>query len=331
MLAYALTALDSPPELREVPRPTLTDPHEILIRVQASSINPVDDLVATGFFRTVQEYRFPAVFGRDVCGIVTEIGDQVTRFQVGQTVWGFVKREYIGDGTFGEYVVVPEDYFVAPKPAQISVIEAGAMGLAAITALECLDVLGLRAGESVFINRATGGVGSFAVQIAAARQLRVIATARPGESETYVRALGAAEVADWTTGDLAAEVLRVAPDGVDGMVDLVRRDISAHIGMDESGSQSGTAALAAAVLRPAARFSSVTNGANEDLLSRGIGFNVHSEPTPQNLETINQLVRAGSVRTPVTAVYPFAKITDAFDHQRSAGRGKIALAITPTD
>jgi NADPH:quinone reductase-like Zn-dependent oxidoreductase len=71
----------------------------------------------------------------------------------------------------------------------------------------------------------------------------------------------------------------------------------------------------------------VTNGADDDLLARGIGFNVHSQPTPENLEAINSLVEAGLLRTPVTAEFPFEKIADAFDRQRSAGRGKIAVSL----
>lgn len=328
MLAYALTSLDLPPELLEVPPPPLGE-HDVLIRVQASSINPVDELVATGFFRTVQEYRFPAVFGRDVCGVIEAAGDRVSRLRVGQTVWGFVKRPYIGDGTFAEYVSVPADFFVAAKPDGLRVVEAAVMGLASITALECLDVLSLSPGDTVFVNRATGGVGSFAVQVAAARGLRVIATARPGPAESYIRDLGAAEVVDWTGSDLAGAVLGIAPGGVDGMVDLVRRDASAHIGMDETASQLAIAELARAVLRPGARFSSVTNGASADLLERGIGFNVHSEPTLANLAAINALVEREALRSPVTAVYPFARIAEAFQRQQSAGRGKIAVVMDP--
>lgn len=328
MLAYALTSLESPPELLEVPQPALGE-HDMLIRVQASSINPVDDLVATGFFRTVQEYRFPAVFGRDVCGVVEAVGDRVSRLRVGQTVWGFVKRSYIGDGTFAEYVSVPADYFVAPKPDGLPVIEAGAMGLASITALECLDVLGLSPGDTVFVNRATGGVGSFAVQIAAARRLRVIATARPGPAQTYIRNLGATDVVDWTDGGLATAVLAVAPGGVDGLVDLVRRDTSAYIGLDETASQQAMAELAATILKPGGRFASVTNGATEDLLERGIGFNVHSEPTPANLNAINALVETGSLCSPVTAAYPFARIAQGFQRQREVGLGKTAVLIDP--
>jgi NADPH:quinone reductase-like Zn-dependent oxidoreductase len=328
MLAYALTSLESPPELLEVPRPTLGQ-DDVLIRVQVSSINPVDDLVATGFFRTVQEYRFPAVFGRDVCGVVEAVGDRVSRLRVGQTVWGFVKRPYIGDGTFAEYVSVPADYFVAPKPDGLTVMEAGTMGLASVTALECLDALDLSPGDTVFVNRATGGVGSFAVQIAAARGLRVIATARPGSAQTYIRNLGATDVVDWTGGDPAAAVRAIAPEGADGLVDLVRRDTSSYIGMDETASQQAMAEFAAAVLRPGGRFSSVTNGASADLLERGIGFNVHSEPTLANLNAINALAATGALRSPVTAAYPFARIAEGFQRQREAGLGKTAVALDP--
>jgi NADPH2:quinone reductase len=325
MRAYVITAPDAPPEFRDVPTPAV-GPSEVLVRIQASSINPVDSLVSGGYFSKVQEHHYGTPFGRDLCGVVEQIGDAVTRFSVGQTVWGFVKRPYVGDGTFAEYVSVPEDRYIAAKPASQSIIEAGAMGLAAVTALDCLDVLGMVKGDALLVNQATGGVGSFVVQIAAARGLRIIATARPGESEAYIRALGADEVVDWTS-DVASAVRALRPDGVDGLVDLVRRDSITHAGMDLSDAQHITAQFAASVLRPAAKFSSAINAVSPELVAAGVGFNVHSWPEPARFEVINQLVEAGSLRTPVTAVFPFDRIADAFEHQKAAGRGKTALSM----
>jgi NADPH2:quinone reductase len=326
VLAYVITAPDAPPEFRDVPVPAV-GPHDVLVRVQASSVNPVDALVAAGYFSNVQDHHYPTPFGRDLCGVVEQIGAAVTRFGVGQQVWGFVKRPYVGDGTFAEYVSVPEDRYISAKPDNIGTLEAGAMGLASITALDCLDVLGLTKGDSVLVNQATGGVGCFVVQIAASRGLRVIATARPGESESFIRDLGADDVIDWTSADVVTAARSLCPDGVDGMVDLVRRDSITHAGMDISDGQRLTAEFATAVLSPTAKFSSAINGVSPELIAAGIGFNVHSWPEPARFEEINELVRDGAVHTPVTAVFPFAEIVDAFQHQKSAGRGKTALTM----
>ncbi|MDP9026138.1 MAG: NADP-dependent oxidoreductase [Actinomycetota bacterium] len=299
----------------------------MLIRIEATSVNPVDGLVASGFFAQAQEYRYPAVFGRDLCGVVEEAGKGVTRLQVGDRVWGFIKREYVGNGTFAEYVTCSADQFVIQKPAGISVLGAGSMGLAGVTALECIDVLELERGDTVFINRATGGIGSFAVQIAAARGLRVVATARPGPAADQMIALGADATVDWTTGDLAAAVRAVAPDGVSGIVDLVRRHGATGIGEGKAESQASMRALADRLLRPGGRFSSTTNDADDDLVARGIGYNVHSTPSLSNLGHLNELISTGHLNACVARAFPFSQIADAFAHQQAHGCGKVAIAV----
>jgi NADPH:quinone reductase-like Zn-dependent oxidoreductase len=326
MLAYVLPSAGAQPELSDAPIPT-PGPGEVLVRVLASSANPVDDMVASGFFREVQEYRYPAIIGRDLCGVIEEVGADVTKFAPGDTVWGFIKRDHVGNGTFAEYVTCDASRSIAHKPSQLSDIDAGSMGLSAVTALECLDALGLASGNTVLINGATGGVGSFAVQIAAARGLRVLATGRSAPAKKYLEELGAHEVIDWTAGSLADAVLTLSPEGVDGVVDLVRRDRSVIIGMDETPAKTAVAELMTAVLKPGGRFSTVNNSASDDLISRGVGFNIHSEPTPENLETLNALAERGQLRGCVTSVYPLARIDEAFAHQRQHGRGKTAVVI----
>jgi NADPH2:quinone reductase len=187
-------------------------------------------------------------------------------------------------------------------------------------------VLGLNKGDTLFVNQATGGVGSFVVQIAAARGLRVIATARPGSAETFIRDLGAEEVIDWSS-DVVAQVRALCPAGVDGLVDLVRRDSVSYAGEDLSEGQRATADFATAVLSPTAKFASAINGVSPALIEAGVGFNVHSWPEPARFEIINGLVADGSVHTPITAVFPFAQIAAAFDHQAKSGRGKTALTM----
>jgi NADPH:quinone reductase-like Zn-dependent oxidoreductase len=326
MRAYVLPGVGAEPEILDAPKP-IPGPGEILIRILSSSVNPVDARVAEGFFRSTQEYRYPAIFGRDLCGVVEELGSGVTNFAPGQTVWGFIKREHIGNGTFAQYVVCDSSKFVAPKPDGISTLEAGSMGLSAVTALECLNVLDLSDGDTVLINRASGGVGSFAVQIAASRKLNVIATGRPGAAEQYLRSLGANEVIDWTSGTVADSVLDRHPGGVDGVVDLVRRGVFPAMGVDEPASQAEVAVFVNRVLKPGGRFSSTTNGASDKYVRSGVGYNVHSEPTRANLEVLNALIGQGALRGCVTSAYPFDEIDKAFEHQRTHGRGKTAVVI----
>jgi NADPH:quinone reductase-like Zn-dependent oxidoreductase len=327
MKAFALKGFDVAPQFMDVPEPVPGD-HEVQVRVHATSVNPVDVLVSSGFFRTMQEYRFPAVFGRDVAGVVAQVGGSVTRFQVGDAVYGFVKRAYIGDGTFAEYVVVPEDMFVGPVPSGPSLADVGALALSGVTALECVEAVRSGPGDVVLVNGATGGVGTYAVQIAAARGAEVVATARTADQAALVRSLGATHVVDWSAGDLVEQVRTIAPDGIDGFVDLVRHVDSKVIGEGEDEAHALFARLCRGLLRTGGRASSVTNGGVPKLLGDIACVNVHSTPSPEGIARLTALVDAGSVVVPIHARFAFDDIEQAFDRLRSGPtRGKISVVL----
>jgi NADPH:quinone reductase-like Zn-dependent oxidoreductase len=297
------------------------------VRVHATSVNPVDLLISSGFFRAMQEHRFPAVLGRDVAGVVEQVGPAVTRFAVGDEVYGFVKRDHIGDGTFAEFVVVPETFFVGPVPAGLDLARSGALAQSGVTALECVEAVPSGPGGVVLVNGATGGVGVFAVQIAAALGAEVIATARTPEQVELVRSLGAAHVVDWT-GDLVAQVRTAAPDGIDGFVDLVRHVDSAILGEGEEEGHVLFARLCHALLRDGGRASSVTNGGVPDLLGHVVCTNVHSTPSPEGIGRLTALVESGHVRVPVHETFAFDDIARAFERLRSGpALGKISVLL----
>jgi NADPH:quinone reductase-like Zn-dependent oxidoreductase len=182
----------------------------------------------------------------------------------------------------------------------------------------------------VLVNGATGGVGSFAVQIAAARGAEVIATARTPEQAALVRSLGAAHVVDWSTGDLAEAVGVIAPDGVDGLVDLVKHATSMEIGVGEDEAHAAFAAFCRAVLRPGGRASSVTNGGDPALLGDVVCTNVHSTPTRASLARLAALVEDGAVVVPVHETVAFDDIEDAFERlQAGPALGKISVILEP--
>jgi NADPH:quinone reductase-like Zn-dependent oxidoreductase len=324
MRAYGLAAADEPPDYLDLPVPQ-PGAGEIRIRVLATSVNPVDAMVASGFFRAAQPYHYPAAVGRDVCGSVDALGSGATRFAVGDRVWGFIKRDHVGDGTFAEYVTCPQDHFVTAVADGTSTVEAGAMGLASITALDSYDALQLRSGSTVLVNGAAGGVGSFAVQIAVALGATVFATARPGRATEFVAGLGAHRVIDWTQGNVAATVRRLVPDGVDGLIDLVRWYDPQRMQEDLPLGRKAFADFAEAVLRPGGRYTSTTNAADPDSLA---GVNIHSTPAVASLERITSLVENGSVRTPIEAVYPFDGLPEAFAHLEAGALGKVAVTLS---
>jgi NADPH:quinone reductase-like Zn-dependent oxidoreductase len=327
MKAYTLTGFGAAPVFLDAPRPELGDA-DVLVRLLATSVNPVDRLVASGFFRTVQEYRFPAIFGRDLAGVVEETGPGVTSFIPGDRVWGFVKREHIGNGTFAEFVAVPEDFFIAAVPEELSMRDAGVLGMSSVTALECVEAVKVSPGDMVLVNGATGGVGSYAVQIAVAQGATVIAAARPGQAADHARGMGASFVVDWTRDDLVDQVRQHAPDGVDGLVDVARYAPPKAIGVGEEEKQRGFAELARGVLRPAGRASSTTNGGVPELLGDIECLNVHSTPSPGNLRRINDLVIEGRIAAPIDSSFSFDQLPAAFERLAS-GRvlGKVSVEV----
>jgi NADPH:quinone reductase-like Zn-dependent oxidoreductase len=190
MRAIALTGFEAAPALHDLPVPR-PDAGEILVRVRASSVNGFDVAVAAGYLKGLMAYRFPVVLGKDFAGTVEATGPNVSHVAVGDAVFGVVMKPVLGDGAFAEYVPVPEDFGVARLPAGLELATAGALGLASTAAWQAVEAVAPAAHETVLVSGATGGVGASAVQFAAARGVRVLATARPGEEADFVRALGA--------------------------------------------------------------------------------------------------------------------------------------------
>jgi NADPH:quinone reductase len=327
MKAFVLTGFNRAPEFADVAKPE-PGPGEILVRVRATSVNRVDQMVRSGFFRAAEEYRFPAVFGRDVAGVVEMLGDGVTRFRESDEVYGFVKRGYIGDGTFAEYVVVPEDFFLAAKPVRLTLQQAATLGLAGVTALECVEAVPSGPGDVVLVNGATGGLGTFAVQIIQARGANVVATARSADGAELLRSLGVDHVVDPAQGDLIKLVREVVPEGVGGLVDFVKHVDSVVMGQDEDDAHRVFAGLGHGVLRAGGRAASVTNGGVPELMDP-FGFtNVHSSPSPANLARLGALVDDCGVAPVVTHSFGFDDIEAAFDRLAAGGvAGKIAVTL----
>ena len=188
MKTFAIPARNAAPALQEVPQPQPAA-GEVLVAVEAASVNGFDLSVAGGYVWDMLPREFPVVLGRDFVGAVASVGDGA------------------------EQVAVPAAA-VTVVPSGVDVHDAAGIGLAGIAAHDALEALGLQPGEVVLISGATGGVGSIAVQRAVAAGATVIATARPGQEEDYVRGLGATHAVDYTS-DLVPAVHAIAPDGVD--------------------------------------------------------------------------------------------------------------------
>jgi NADPH2:quinone reductase len=196
MRAIRLGSFDRSPQLQEAPSQQIAS-NEILVRMHASSINAFDVAVATGRLQGMMEYQFPVTIGLDLAGVVAEVESKVSRYQVGDEVFGFLGKAVLHEGTWADYVASPEDMFVAPKPTSLDFLEAAALPVAGVAALMSVDALDPSEGDRVLVVGATGGVGSYAVQLAVKRGAKVIATPRQ-EDEDYLGDLGAAEAIDYT-------------------------------------------------------------------------------------------------------------------------------------
>jgi NADPH:quinone reductase-like Zn-dependent oxidoreductase len=189
-----------PPEVlqvRELPSPVPRE-GEVLLRVRAAALNPKDSLVRKGKFSAISGKKFPRLLGYDVAGVVAALGPGITRFKLGDEVYG-MKQEWAG-GTVAEEVCLLEDELSA-KPARLSFEEAAALPLAAMTALQALRDLGnVKHGQRVLINGGSGGVGVFAIQVARALGAHVTTTSSARNLE-FCRSLGANETLDYTTNN----------------------------------------------------------------------------------------------------------------------------------
>jgi NADPH:quinone reductase-like Zn-dependent oxidoreductase len=295
-------------QLAEVQRPVPL-PTEVLVRVRAVGVNPVEAVIRSGQFPLLGEPPF--ILGWDVSGVVEDIEPGVTRFQPGDEVYGmpFFPR---AASAYAEYVVAPSRQ-LARKPSGLSHAEAAALPLAGLTAWQALvDTAQLTAGQRVLIHGAGGGVGHLAVQIAKARGAHVTGTASAAK-HGFVASLGADEVIDYRTTDFAAHV-----DGADVVLDTIGDDIARRsIGVLRRGGL-----LVTIVGRRDVDLAARTEAAGR----RFAGLSV--EPDNPALEALADLAESGKLRVHLQATLGLAEAAKAHEVLESGGvTGKIALTV----
>ncbi|GAA1404455.1 NADP-dependent oxidoreductase [Oerskovia paurometabola] len=292
-------------ELNELPTPKV-GPDTVLVRVKATSVNPVDWKVREGYLDAVMDATFPVVPGWDVAGVVEQVGLDTPELSVGDEVFGYVRKDVVSGGTTAELVAAPVRT-LARKPAAWTWEQAAGAPLAGLTALQTIDRAGVSSGQTVLVHAAAGGVGSMAVQIAVARGARVIGTASERNHE-YLRSLGAEPV---TYGEgLAERVRALAPEGVDVVLDYI-----------------GGEALATTpdVLREGGTVASVVDAAARDELG---GHYVWVRPDVEGLTELARLADAGQLTVDVAEVYDLADAAKAHEASRTGHvRGKVVITV----
>jgi NADPH:quinone reductase-like Zn-dependent oxidoreductase len=314
MRAVVIADFGADPEVAELPDPE-PGPGEILVRVGAAAMNPFDWKVIDGALRGVVPHSFPLVLGNDMAGFVQQAGPGVTRFQLGDRVFGQVMKVAQGRGAYGELVVASADGLLAPTPDGLSDAIAAALPTASTTAYSAVQAAGAGQGRSILVNGATGGVGLSAVQFAAGRGATVLATAAP-DAAARVRDLGAHHAIDFTAGSTAEQVRAVCPDGVDAVLDLVSVPGGA-----------GVAGLAALV-RAGGSYVSTNGAADADALgARGVSaVNFSNKTTTDLLSTVAGLAASGDLRIHIDAEIPLARVPEAIAAARQGhARGKTVI------
>jgi NADPH:quinone reductase-like Zn-dependent oxidoreductase len=317
-------------ELTDVPVPE-AGPNGALVRVHASSVNPVDWKLRQGLMSALWALRFPVIWGCDFSGVVEQVGSAATLFKPGDEVYGFkqgrVAKTY--RGTYAEYAVVPENV-LARKPAKLSHEEAAAVPLAALTAWQALvDLGGLQAGQRVLIHAAAGGVGVFAVQIAKALGAYVAATAG-ARNQDFLRELGADLPIDYTREKLEDKL-----SGYDMVLDGVGQSVwRSSLRVLRRGGKLATLTVPIPKTKSGKlRFFStaiagVAGGSLRALAGGKRLVIVAVKPRGGELEKINELIEAGKLRPVIEKVFPLEEIAEA--HRLSeAGhvRGKLVIAV----
>ncbi len=293
--------------LEQVDTPTI-NVDDILIQVKAAAINPVDWKIREGYLQEFIPYALPITLGWDVAGIVTQVGENVSQFSIGDEV--FSRPDIARDGSYADFIAVKADEAVL-KSTKLDFAQAAALPLAGITAWQCLvDVANIQAGQRVLIHAGAGGVGHLAIQIAKAKGAIVVATA----SSTNLGLLtqfGADEAIDYAKAPLGEQI---AP--VDVVLDTMGGDVQLS---------------SWSLLKPEGMMVSVAEPPSEEMAKE---HNVQAafvfiEPSSRILTELNTLVESDQLRPLIEHHFPLEKIAEAhLQSQSGRTRGKIVIDVS---
>ena len=316
--------------LSEVPRPTLKD-DELLVQVHAAGLNPIDNMIPSGMFKPVLHFQLPATLGSDLAGVVTEVGRNVTRFKPGDAV--FASLFDLGTGSLAEFAVVPE-YAAARKPANLDFVQAASIPMVGLTSWQALkERANLEAGQKVFIPAGSGGIGTFAIQLAKHLGARVGTTTSTG-NVALVRALGADEVVDYKQ-----QAFENLLHGYDAVLGTVRGDtLEKSLTILKPGSRivSLIGPLDAAFAR--ARGLNVVLRFVFGLMSRkimrlarqrGVSYSfLFVRPDGGQLGHIGQLLETERIRPVIDKVFPFEQAREALEYlAQGRAKGKVVVKM----
>ncbi len=285
MRAIAVRKFRESPEPMDLPKPEPAA-GEILVHLAAAGVNPFDWKIADGTLEGKMPHEFPLIVGVDGAGTVEGVGPGVSRFKVGDGVYGQFLHAPVGRGTYAEYVAAPESIGIAEMPRGMYSHQGAAVPTAGMTALAAMDQLGLSKGQSLLILGAAGGIGSYVIQLASYAGILPLAATR-GPHRDFLIKLGAARALDSSLIAFPDDVKMAYPDGVDALLDLTNRGPEFAKNL--------------ALVRPKGAVASTIGAVTAaDLAPRELrGVNVDLTPSPELLERLGKEFTQGRLRIPV--------------------------------
>lgn len=300
-------------EIADVPKPE-PEEGEVLVRIKAAGVNPVDYKIRSGLYKGRMPIEMPVILGWDVAGIVEKNGFGASRFDPGEEVFAYARRKIIKNGTYAEYICLPES-FLAYKPKSLSFEEAAGVPLAGLTAFQSLLQKGkLMKNERVLILGATGGVGSYAIQIAKNIGASVVAVASK-KNIAYAISLGADDFIDYSEGKIKAEIEQRFPDKFDLVFDCVGKEM-----LDQ----------AYEFVAPGGRLVSILGQVNQEKAEKyKVLFSYHFvEPNVKNLNQLTSWIGEGKFKVHLDEVFSLEEAAKAHKQIESGHtKGKLVLTV----
>jgi NADPH:quinone reductase len=315
MRAVTVNEYGSQPRVSDVPKPK-AGPGQVLIKVLAAGMNPMDRSIAMGAWKDVMPAKFPLVLGADVAGVVEEIGTDESRFHRGDKVFGQLLVPPLGStGTYADYVAVAAEAPLAEIPAALDPTVAAALPTPGVTAYQIAKLLGAVQDKTVLVVGAAGSVGTFLTQLLAQSGARVIAAVR-GSDADRVREYGALDTIDYTSQRVADTVRRMQPNGIDALVDV-------------ANNAAGFAALAATVRRGGTAITTKYVADVDGLAKAGVtGINFQLKASAEDLESLADAVANERIVAPPISRVPLADAPGAWD-QAGSGQSDGKTVLTP--
>lgn len=314
----------------DIPKPALK-PDEILVRVYAVGLNPIDTMIPKGSFKPILRFQLPATLGSDLSGVVIETGSRVTRFKVGDAVFASIFD--LGTGSLAEFAVVPERA-AALKPSNLDFVQAASIPMVGLTAWQALkERAQLRPGQKVFIPAGAGGIGTFAIQLAKHLGAKVGTTTSTANVD-LVRSLGADEIVDYKKQEFETVL-----QDYDVVLGTVRGDaLNKSVGILKSNSRIvslvGPPDVAFARSRDMnffmkAVFGLLSGGIIRRAKKRATAYSfLFVRPNGGQLAEIGKLLTTGKIRPVIDKVFPFEQAKEALAYlEKGRSRGKVVVQV----